>query len=196
MGHYFINDNNLKSDIKTIKYKINNIEFIFNTDNGVFSKTEIDYGTELLIKNVINEDLHGLVLDLGCGYGPIGIIINKVKNIATDMIDVNERAIELTKMNIKNNDCVNIKTFVSDGLNNVEKKYDYIISNPPIRVGKKKLYDLIKQSGEHLLNDGIIYLVIRKEQGAKSFIKDFSNLYKINILDKSKGFYIISLKKY
>ena len=195
MGHYFINDKNLKSNIKKTKIKFNNTELVFNTDYGVFSKNGIDYGTNLLIKTVLKHDINGIVLDLGCGYGPIGISINKLKNVPVDMVDINERAIYLTNLNIKENDCSNINAFFSDGYSNIKKKYNFIISNPPIRVGKDKLYDLINDSKEHLFEDGVIYLVIRKEQGAKSFIKDFSLTYKIDILEKSNGFYVISLKK-
>lgn len=194
MGHYFINDENLKSEIKEFSFKIFDKNFIFKTDNGVFSKGELDFGTELLIKAVINEKINGSVLDLGCGYGPIGIILNKVLNIPVDMIDINKRAIHLTKMNIKDNECTNINAFVSDGFENVNNHYDYIIANPPIRVGKQKLYELIRDSKKYLNQKGKIYLVIRKEQGAKTFIKDFSNDFFIEIIEKKKGFYIILLK--
>lgn len=193
MGHYFINDENLKSEIKEFKTKFLNHEFTFKTDNGVFSKGELDFGTKLLIDTVLKEDINGDVLDLGCGYGVIGIVLSKLKNVSVDMIDINNRAIHLTKMNIKEN-TVGANAFVSDGFENTNKKYDYIVSNPPIRIGKVKLYDLIKDSKNHLQEFGVIYLVIRKEQGAKSFIKDMSELYKIDVLTKSKGFYIISLK--
>ncbi len=193
-GHYFINDENLKSEIKEFSIKIFNKDFKFKTDNGVFSKGELDYGTELLIKTVIKENIIGSVLDLGCGYGAIGIILNKFLNLHVDMIDINKRAIHLTKMNIKDNECINTSAFVSDGYEYVTKKYDYIVSNPPIRIGKERLYELIKDSKKYLNIDGKIYLVIRKEQGAKTFIKNFNDYYKIEILDKKKGFYIISLK--
>lgn len=194
MGHYFINDENLKSDIKEFKVSFNNNLFNFKTDNGVFSKGELDYGTWFLINTILNEDIKGLVLDLGCGYGVIGIVIAKLKDVFVDMIDVNNRAIHLTKLNIKDNLINNAFVFNSDGFSNVSKKYDYIISNPPIRIGKTKLYNLIYDCKNYLNEDGLIYLVIRKEQGAKSFIKDMSKLYNVNIIDKSKGFYIISLK--
>jgi len=121
-------------------------------------------------------------------------MLSKIKNVETTMIDVNNRAIHLTKMNIKENDCSLVDAFLSDGFSNVQGKYDYIISNPPIRVGKVKLYELIKDCSNYLNKNGVIYLVIRKEQGAKSFIKDFSSMYQIDVLNKSKGFYIISLK--
>lgn len=193
MGHYFINDSNLKSNIQEFEIKFFDNQFKFKTDNGVFSKGELDFGTSLLIETVLKEELKGIGLDLGCGYGPIGIILSKLKKVDMDMIDVNHRAIHLTKENIRLNK-VNSNAFVSDGYLNVNRKYDFIVSNPPIRVGKEKLYNLIREAKNYLSEDGIIYLVIRKEQGAKSFIKDFSLYYEISVLDKSKGFYIISLK--
>ncbi len=194
MEHYFINNNDLKSEIKEFKVKFNNQEFTFKTDNGVFSKGELDYGTYLLISNILKEDLSGYGLDLGCGYGAIGIIVSKLKDVKMDMIDINKRAIHLTNMNIKSNKALNSKTFINDGLVGLDKKYDFIISNPPIRVGKVKLYELLEACLNHLKKDGTLYIVIRKEQGAKSFIKDFSSKAEINVVDKSKGFYIISLK--
>ena len=194
MGHYFINDENLKSEIKEFKTKFLSYEFCFKTDNGVFSKGELDYGTKLLIDTVLKEDIKGNVLDLGCGYGVIGITLAKLKNVSVDMIDINNRAVHLSKLNIKENKIENASVFTSDGFLNITKKYNYIISNPPIRVGKVKLYELIKSAKDYLEESGIIYLVIRKEQGAKSFIKDFSSIYQIEVLEKSKGFYIISLK--
>ena len=196
MGHYFINDDNLKSDIKEYQTKFENRLFKFKTDNGVFSKGELDFGSYLLISTVLKEKIGGNVLDLGCGYGVIGIILNKLRNVYVDLIDVNKRAIHLTKLNIVDNECSNINCFLSDGYENIDKKYNIIISNPPIRIGKEKLYNLIITSKEYLLDNGKIYLVIRKEQGAKSFIKDMEKYYKIEILEKKKGFFVICLKLY
>ena len=193
MGQYFDNENLPSKMVKTECFVLGS-KFIFYTDNGVFSKGELDFGTELLIKNVISENINGSVLDLGCGYGPVGIILNKKLKVPVDMIDINKRAIHLSKLNIKSNDCTNINAILSDGYEVINKKYDYIISNPPIRVGKNKLYELIRDSKKYLNTDGKIYLVMRKEQGAKTFIKDFSNDFNIKILDKKKGFYIILLK--
>lgn len=196
MGHYFINDENLKSDIKEYKIKIEDILFNFKTDNGVFSKGELDFGTKVLIDTVLKEEILGNVLDLGCGYGVIGIVLNKIKNVYVDLIDINKRAIHLTKLNIKDNNCININCFESDGYLNINKKYNVIVSNPPIRVGKEKLYSLIIDAKDHLLDNGKIYLVIRKEQGAKSFINDMEKYYNITILEKKKGFFVICLKCY
>ena len=196
MGHYFINDENLKSDIKEYKIKIEDLLFKFKTDNGVFSKGELDFGTKVLIDTVLKEEILGNVLDLGCGYGVIGIVLNKIKNVNVDLIDINKRAIHLTKLNIKDNNCNNINCFESDGYLNINKKYNVIVTNPPIRVGKEKLYSLIIDAKEHLLDNGKIYLVIRKEQGAKSFINDMEKYYNITILEKKKGFFVICLKCY
>lgn len=192
MSHYFENDNNLVSDIKPFNININGNSFTFNTDNGVFSKGELDYGTSLLIRNVLNLDVTGDILDLGCGYGPIGIILAKLTNSNVYMSDVNKRAIHLTKMNAKKNN-VSVTTIESDGYLNIDNKFDYVISNPPIRVGKKVLYKLLIDTKEHLKENGKLIIVVRKEQGALSLIKDMKEYYNIEILDKSKGFMIISL---
>ena len=194
MGHYFTNDN-LESKIQKFKINIQSYDFSFNTDNGVFSKGELDFGTYLLIKNILNKKISGDVLDLGCGYGPIGIIIAKLLNTKVTMIDVNKRAVHLTKMNIKENNVHNIECLVSEGYKEInDQKYDYIVSNPPIRVGKKILYDLLINAKNHLKEDGVLIIVVRKEQGANSLIRDMSVYYSVKVIDKDKGFFIISLK--
>ena len=193
MGHYFVNDDNLKSEIREFKINFLNQDFVFKTDNGVFSKGELDYGTYLLLTTVLNLDIKGKVLDLGCGYGAIGVVISKLKNTKVTMVDVNKRAVHLSKMNVSDNKC-DCLVINSDGYLNVSDKFDFIITNPPIRVGKEKLYSLFIEARKYLNELGVIYLVIRKEQGAKSFIKDMSNYYQVDVLNKSKGFCIISLK--
>ncbi len=194
MEHYFTNNLNLKSEIKEYKTTFNNLNFIFKTDNGVFSKGGLDFGTKTLLDTVLKLPLKGNILDLGCGYGVIGIVISKLKDVEVTMTDVNLRAIHLAKLNIKENKASNIKVLESDGFSNINEKYDYIISNPPIRVGKEKLYELLNNSLKVLNKNGALIIVIRKEQGAKSFIKDFSLKYRVEVLNKNKGFYIISLK--
>jgi len=194
MGHYFTNEN-LESNIQEFKIKINNYDFTFKTDNGVFSKGELDFGTNLLIKNVLGRKISGEVLDLGCGYGPIGITLAKILNCRMTMIDVNKRAVHLTKMNIKDNGVNNTEVLVSEGYNELkDKKFDYIISNPPIRVGKQILYGLLIKAKDHLKENGEMYIVVRKEQGANSLIRDMSAYYQVEVIDKDKGFFIILLK--
>ena len=193
MSHYFENDKNLKSEIKEFNIIVENFSFNFCTDNGVFSKGELDFGTNLLIQNALKFDLSGNMLDLGCGYGPIGIILGRIKNLSVTMSDVNKRAIHLSKMNAKKNK-LEASIIESDGFANIHDKFDFIISNPPVRVGKKKMYELILDAKNHLKSDGEMLVVLRKEQGALSFIKDMSVYYSVNVIDKQKGFLIISLK--
>lgn len=192
MSHYFTNDK-LESNIQKYNVTIDSKQFSFFTDNGVFSKGELDFGTYLLIKNILKLDINGNVLDLGCGYGPIGIIVSKIKNADVTMVDINKRAVHLSKMNAKNNS-VNVNVLESDGYNSVDRKFDYIFSNPPIRVGKKILYDLIINGKNYLKENGLMMIVVRKEQGALSLIKDMSVYYDVKVIDKEKGFLIISLK--
>jgi 16S rRNA (guanine1207-N2)-methyltransferase len=192
MGHYFTNEN-LKSEIKKHPVKILDANFIFNTDHGVFSKDGLDFGTRLLIESIPISEISGNVLDLGCGYGPIGISIAKLTSAKVDMIDINKRAVHLAKMNIIENK-VSADAFVSDGYSEVNNKYDYIITNPPIRIGKVNLYNLLIGAKDYLKENGIIYLVIRKEQGANSLISDMKKHYNVSILVKKKGFFITCLK--
>ena len=193
MSQYFENDENLKSNIKEFRIGFNNYSFTFSTDNGVFSKGELDFGTNLLIENILKIDINGYILDLGCGYGPIGIILKKIKDVNVDMIDVNKRAVHLTNINAKKNGVI-VNCFYSDGYENVTNCYDFIVSNPPIRIGKKNLYKLLIDAKRYLKKSGQLLIVIRKEQGALSLIKDMSVYYSVKTIDKDKGFLIICLK--
>ena len=194
VSHYFENDQNLPSNLKKTTTTIFNHNFIFYTDNGVFAKRGLDYGSRLLLESLPYEKLKGPILDVGCGYGVLGIIISKLTNLEVDMIDVNKRALHLSNRNIKENNCTNINAFLSDCYQNITRKYKTIITNPPIRAGKKIVYEILFKAKEHLEKDGTLYLVIRKEQGAKSTITDLKKEYDVTIINKSKGFFIIKAK--
>ena len=191
MAHYFTNNENLKSEIKKVDSVIHSISFYFYTDNGVFSKGELDFGTELLLKtfeHTYPQDKKAL--DIGCGCGPIGIYLAKL-GFNVDMTDINKRALHLSKMGIKEQK-LNCNIFESDAYINIKDKYDYIISNPPIRVGKEKLYEIIMNAKDHLKQNGELWIVVRKKQGADSLVRDMKEVYKeVDIIIKKKGFYII-----
>ena len=195
MSHYFENDQNLPSNLKKTTANLFNHNFIFYTDNGVFAKHGLDYGSRLLLESLPYGELEGPILDVGCGYGVLGIIINKLTKKEVDMIDVNKRALHLTLKNIKENSCCKVTAFPSDCYSTVTKKYQTIITNPPIRAGKKVVYEILFKAKEHLEENGSLYLVIRKEQGAKSTINDLKKEYDVTIINKSKGFFIIKAKK-
>ncbi len=194
MSHYFTNDY-VKSEKKLIKVKINDKHYSFNVDNGVFSKSGLDFGTRTLLESLDLEKIKGDVLDFGCGYGPIGIYIADNTGANVDMIDVNERSLALAKENMGINK-VQTHIFKSDVYESIDKKYDFIITNPPIRVGKKILYDILFKANDYLKDNGEMWLVVNKNQGAKSVVKDLSKAYDTEIVRKNKGFYIIRAKKH
>ena len=194
MAHYFTNNENLKSELRTIKYDNGDFSLSFYSDNGVFSKNHLDYGSSLLINNIIkncNKNLN--VLDVGCGYGFIGITLAKIINANVVMVDVNKRAVHLTEMNIKENK-VDAKVIESNIYENVDGKYDVVVTNPPIRAGKKIVLEILLKAKEFLNINGELWFVIRKDQGAKSIAKELENIYNLEIIEKSKGFYIFKAK--
>ena len=192
MGHYFINDPNLKSNKKIIKYTFLGKEVSFFTDNGIFSKDRVDFGTNVLLNSL--EDLFGYkkVLDVGCGVGVIGIsIASKYPNVNVDMVDVNEKAIALTKENIALNKLQNCNTFLSNVYSNVNNTYDLIISNPPIRAGKEVVHGIASGAKDLLNVGGCFYAVVQKKQGADSFKKKLEEVYgNVEIVNKDSGYII------
>jgi len=190
MSYYFDKNTDVESNEITTQAKIKDQPFVFRTDNNVFSKRGLDFGTRTLLENIPLEKITGEVLDFGCGYGPIGIFVKSNTNASVDMIDINERALNLAKTNAKLNG-VDVNVFASDVYENVHKYYDYIISNPPIRVGKGKLYQILFEAKKHLKPNGELWIVVNKDQGAKSVVRDLEKEYEVNIVAKNKGFYVI-----
>ena len=192
MAHYFESTPTSESNEKIIKVFINDTHFTFYTDNDVFSKKGLDFGTRTLLESV-TDITNSDILDLGCGYGPIGIYMSYLNN-NVDMIDINSRAVELSKKNASVNK-LKVNAFTSDMYENVNKVYDYIISNPPIRVGNEILYKLLFDADKYLKNKGHLIIVINKDQGAKTVAKKLEEIYDVSILNKNKGFFVIDCQK-
>lgn len=190
MGQYFTNDK-LPSNVKKTTCMVLGNKFTFLTDNGVFSKDGLDFGSRLLLESIPLEEVGDKILDMGCGYGVFGIVISKLTSAHVDMVDVNLRALHLATRNAKENGVSNVSIFESNVYQNVSSKYSSIVTNPPIRAGKKVVYDIVMNAKNYLEDDGKLFLVIRKEQGAKSLIVDLEKIYTVDILKKSKGFFII-----
>lgn len=192
MSQYFDNVD-LKSNIEKYKTRIFDKEFCFNTDNGVFSKSKLDFGTRCLLENLPLEEIKGEILEVGCGYGVIPIILTRIvdKIESFDAVDVNKRALHLAEMNKKENFAPKVNFFLSDCYKNINKKYDVIISNPPIRAGKNIVYEIVMNARNYLKEDGKLFIVINKDQGAKSLYKDLEKVYKCEPINKKKGFWII-----
>ena len=187
MGYYFDKKTNVESKEVTTRAEIGGKLYTFKTDNNVFSKKGLDFGTRTLLESIDIKNISGDVLDFGCGYGPIGIYIKSNTNSNVDMIDVNERALNLARSNASINN-VDVNIFESDIYSNITKKYDYIITNPPIRVGKKILYEILIKAKDHLKEKGHLIFVINKDQGAKSTMKDMGKYYNVKLINKNKGF--------
>ena len=190
MGQYFTNEN-LPSNVRKTECVVLGRKFIFLTDNGVFSKDGLDFGSRLLLETIPLEEVGGKILDMGCGYGVFGIVLAKLTKAHVDMVDVNLRALHLTERNVKENNVNDVNVFESNVYENVSCKYSSIITNPPIRAGKKIVYDIVMGAKDYLEDDGKLFLVIRKEQGAKSLIVDLEKVYNVKVLEKKKGFFII-----
>ena len=170
--------------------------YTFETDNGVFSKKEIDEGTEILLNTIVDENLGKDVLDLGCGYGVIGVVLKNLDpNRNLTCVDINPRAVELAGINCGKN-AVDCTCFVSDGFTNINQSFDAIISNPPIRTGKANIYRLFEDSYAHLNKGGALYIVIRKQQGAPSAMKFLEKLFQnCELLERKKGYWILKSRK-
>ena len=163
----------------------------FMTDAGVFSRGELDQGTRLLIDEL--PELSGDVLDLGCGWGPIGVSIAKANpGCNVTMADVNRRALGLCVDNCKANG-VTAECIESDGMAAVmDRTFDTVVTNPPIRAGKQVIYKMFADAAARLNEGGVLYLVIRKQQGAESCVKYLRTLYgAVEVLRKSGGFWVV-----
>lgn len=191
MSQYFENDKSVKSEKRLIKFNFNNKCFSMQSDNGVFSKDRFDFGTRVLLENIDIENLRGKVLDLGCGIGVVSVIIGSFnKDAFIDAVDINERAINLAKENIALNK-VKANVFVSNIYGALSNKYNYIITNPPIRAGKEVIRNFLFGAIDYLEDDGILYFVMRKDHGVKSMISELENVYNVEIMNKEKGFYVV-----
>ena len=191
MSHYFTKNSNLKSEENLIHVLFNNKKYSFYVDNGVFSKKGLDFGTRSLLESLDLENMHGNILDFGCGYGPIGVIVADNTDAKINMIDINDRAIHLSNKNIVLNKVQNATAFESDMYENINDTYDYIITNPPIRIGKQNLYKILFGAKKYLKKNGELLLVVNKNQGAKSLVKDLSKTYDVEVINKNKSFFII-----
>ena len=195
---YFAANPDAKHDEHLVDYHIDDIDLKFTTDAGVFSKLRIDYGSGVLIKTM--KDLtfpKAGILDVGTGYGPMGLFAAKFwPDQEVDMVDVNERALDLARRNAKFNQINNVNIYQSNIYEQVDKKYGLVITNPPIRAGKKVVDQILSEAKEHLVENGILLVVIQKKQGAESAIKKLETLFsKVEIIEKNKGYWIIKSVK-
>ena len=196
LEHYFINNPNLKSELRKLTYNYKDVHFEFFSDNGVFSKNKVDFASKLLVETFLDttrDDRDFKMLDVGCGYGFLGIVISKILNVDIELVDVNKRALHLSERNIKLNE-VKGRAYESNAYECVKNKYEYIITNPPIRAGKETVLNILKGARNHLLDNGELWFVINKDQGAKSTVNSIKSCYNVEVVAKSKGFFVFIAK--
>ena len=195
--HYYSQQPGARHDRRTIDTVLRGISLRFTSDAGVFSKGDIDYGSRVLIE-AMDIPEGAAVLDVGCGYGPIGITAaHLIPKGHVTMIDINSRAVELAKENALNNGIRNVTIMESDMLGALDgQTFDVILTNPPIRAGKAVVHQIFEQSYEHLNEGGTLWIVIQKKQGAPSAAAKLESLFgSVEEVAKDKGYRIIKAKK-
>ncbi len=190
--HYYTRTPQSESRPAECTFSYRGTDLTFQTDAGVFSRGEVDTGTRLLLES-LPEKMKGEILDLGCGWGVIGISIARTwPDTRVTLADVNTRALELSRENAKRNRA-EVFCAESDGMAAFAgKTFDAVVTNPPIRAGKQVIYRMFADAAEHLTPEGALYLVIRKQQGAESCIRYLQTVYAdVEKLNRSGGFWVL-----
>lgn len=187
---YYAENPDAAHDIHDLRVELLGHKLTFLTDAGVFSKKMIDFGSQLLLK-CLEVEKGERVLDVGCGYGPLGITLVKTYGVQATMVDINNRALDLARQNAERNK-VEATIFQSNIYEQVEGKFDHVISNPPIRAGKQVVHEIIEKSKDFLEDSGDLTIVIQKKQGAPSAKSKMEDVFgNCEIIKKDKGYYIL-----
>ncbi|QQC72973.1 class I SAM-dependent methyltransferase [Lactococcus garvieae] len=192
---YYEDNRDLAHDVQELSVELLGLPLHFLTDAGVFSKNAIDYGSRVLLDNFQPEGAKTL-LDVGCGYGTLALTLAKKYGLKATLVDVNSRALDLAKKNADKNNIEVNNIFLSNIYDQVEGKFDAIISNPPIRAGKEVVHTILSDAYEHLNDGGHLTIVIQKKQGAPSAQKKMKDVFdNCEIVAKDKGYYILKSYK-
>ena len=198
MSHYYSKtQDDIESNPQEFIFNFKEHTFKFHTDNGVFSKEYIDYGTFAMLKAFIPNNIDLPILDVGAGYGPIGIVISKLYNKKTYMLEINERAYNLILKNIEENkaDSIAYNSNLYEKLP-LDMKFASIITNPPIRAGKDVVFSIYEGAYKRLDKSGELWVVIQKKQGAPSSKEKLESLFgNCEIITRDKGYYILKSVK-
>lgn len=197
-NHYYSENPMLDHKLEQWSFELRGKKFQFLTDSGVFSRNTVDFGSRVLIEAFEWESLPtGRLLDVGCGYGPIGLSLAAVTGRTVEMIDVNQRAVALAQENAKRNQIEQVDIHTSNIYETLTaKEYAAIVSNPPIRAGKKVVHEILSGAHPRLVVGGTLTVVIQKKQGAPSAEKKMLEVFgNVEIVTKDKGYYILKSTK-
>lgn len=198
MEHYYTNAPTSASKIQEIVYELEGRRLTFLTDSGVFSKGRVDHGSDILIRAVLKNEpfFAGYGVDLGCGYGAIGVSLAVLYPQARfDLIDVNDRAMELAARNAQKMG-VAARVTVAGAQEAKPSGAELIVINPPIRAGKETVYQLFNNTCEWLAPGGRLYAVIRKSQGAPSAVRELTRLFGgCDTIERQSGFHVLRCVK-
>ncbi|MCR5113842.1 MAG: methyltransferase [Acholeplasmatales bacterium] len=194
--HYYSRTTDVISEEKDYKFNFKGESFVFTTDNGVFSKDYIDYGSFAMLNAFKPNDIDLPILDMGSGYGPIGITVSRLYKRHVVMCEINERAYNLSIKNIERNnaDC---EPYNSNLFEKIEdKKFSSVITNPPIRAGKATVFAIYDGAYKQLVKGGELWVVIQKKQGAPSSKSHLEELFgNCEIINRDRGYYILKSQK-
>ena len=187
---YYAENPDAAHDIHELRVDLLGEKMTFLTDAGVFSKKMVDFGSQLLLK-CLEVNQGETVLDVGCGYGPLGLSLAKAYGVQATMVDINNRALDLARQNAERNK-VAATIFQSNIYEQVKGKFDHVISNPPIRAGKQVVHEIIEKSQDFLETGGDLTIVIQKKQGAPSAKSKMEDVFgNCEVVKKDKGYYIL-----
>lgn len=194
-NYYYTKNPDVEHNEQNFNFTLLGNELNFTTDNGVFSKRRVDFGSCVLLAALDQPTFQPRkLLDVGCGYGPLGLALaKKFPQAQVDMVDVNELALSLATKNAAANQIKNVNIWSSDQYQTVTAKdYDAIITNPPIRAGKEVVHGILSQAKDHLVVGGTLTAVLQKKQGAPSAKKKLEEVFgNCQVLKKDKGYFIL-----
>lgn len=201
-NYYYTENPDVQHDEKTWNFTLLEHDLNFTTDNGVFSKSRVDFGSCVMLDTLAENEAELLaqakILDVGCGYGPIGLALaKKWPANHVDMVDVNNLAMDLARKNAHNNGISNVSIFPSNQYEGVTTtNYDFVLTNPPIRAGKPVVHGILSGAYDHLKVGGRLVVVIQKKQGAPSAQKKMTEVFgNCQVLKKNKGYFILEAVK-
>ena len=195
-AHYFNEDPEVPSARKRIDVSLPDGSFSIETDTGVFSHGRVDSGTKVLLMEAPALPASGQVLDLGCGAGPIAMTMaRRSPESSVWAVDVNERARQLTRDNASALGLTNVTVASPDEVPD-SVIFDVIWSNPPIKVGKQELHDLLNRWLARLSPDGYAVFVVNKNLGSDSLAKWLTELgWTVKRISSRQGFRVLTVKR-